>query len=353
MYKTLWFKVHLILGLVFGAILLLVAFSGAMLSYQKEILYALNSDVYTVKPKGEKLSFSELAKPYEALNSITFYADESRSTMLNVTQKGSPKGKNIYADPYSGEELGDVVGRDFFMFFFRLHRWLTLSGETQVVGKHIVGVATVAAIILSISGLVIYYPRLRRNTLACLSLDLKAKNRAFLSSLHSVLGVWSSVILLVMSLSGLYWSYGWYRDALFSITGAQKVARGAPAKDAVLDLEALQKAIEIFGKKIEFSEASVRASSSDSTYTISYLRDDSPHFRASNQAVIDVQKGEIISNSLYSEAKLGDRIMRGILPIHSGEYWGVVGQALFFIGSLLMALFGLTGYMLYFKRAKK
>jgi uncharacterized iron-regulated membrane protein len=38
MYKTIWFKIHWFFGFVFGILLLLIGVSGAVLSYEKEIL---------------------------------------------------------------------------------------------------------------------------------------------------------------------------------------------------------------------------------------------------------------------------------------------------------------------------
>ena len=48
MYKNIWFKLHLILGLSAGFILLIVGFTGSMLSFEKEILSAINQDTYKV-----------------------------------------------------------------------------------------------------------------------------------------------------------------------------------------------------------------------------------------------------------------------------------------------------------------
>ena len=48
MYKNIWFKLHLILGLSAGFILLIVGFTGAMLSFDKELLRAINQDTYKV-----------------------------------------------------------------------------------------------------------------------------------------------------------------------------------------------------------------------------------------------------------------------------------------------------------------
>lgn len=45
--------------------------------------------------------------------------------------------------------------------------------------------------------------------------------------------------------------------------------------------------------------------------------------------------------------------MGSIFPLHTGEYFGVIGQTLMFLASLVMPLFAITGLMLYIKRNKK
>jgi sulfite reductase (NADPH) flavoprotein alpha-component len=42
-----------------------------------------------------------------------------------------------------------------------------------------------------------------------------------------------------------------------------------------------------------------------------------------------------------------------MLPLHSGEYFGIIGQTLMFIASMLMPLFAITGLMLYLNRKRK
>ncbi|MBY0540599.1 MAG: PepSY domain-containing protein, partial [Campylobacterales bacterium] len=77
MYKNIWFKLHLILGLSAGFILLIVGFTGSMLSFEKEILSAINQDTYKVSVLEQgKLSTKELLekfqeqKPQAKINSL-------------------------------------------------------------------------------------------------------------------------------------------------------------------------------------------------------------------------------------------------------------------------------------------
>jgi sulfite reductase (NADPH) flavoprotein alpha-component len=55
----------------------------------------------------------------------------------------------------------------------------------------------------------------------------------------------------------------------------------------------------------------------------------------------------------FVKIRLIQKLMGSILPLHTGEYFGVVGQTLMFLASLMMPLFTVTGLILYIKRRKK
>jgi sulfite reductase (NADPH) flavoprotein alpha-component len=46
------------------------------------------------------------------------------------------------------------------------------------------------------------------------------------------------------------------------------------------------------------------------------------------------------------------KFMASIFALHSGEYFGWLGQLIFFLAALSMPLFGITGLMLYLKKKK-
>ncbi len=396
MYNSLWFKAHWVAGVFLGLFLIIIGFSGAVLSYQKEILRLINPASHTVVANGEMMSPTQIVDSYIAknsdakINSIMLYSDATSSAVINVAVEGERRGKSIYINPYSGEVLPDVVGRDFFMFFFKLHRWLALEGEMTAIGKQISAIATIAIIFLAISGIVINWARIRRGFLDSLKFSFKSKNRVFLSTMHSALGMWAAPALLIISLSGLYWSYDWYRDAMYSVVGVEKPQRfNKPAPqtaeksekskdgmrgergestrggersgmrpmrdEAPQSYEMADRLYETFKTNVSggFKEVSLSLKSHDNHYDVRYLAADAPHFRATNSIEVDATSFEILTHKKYSDKALNERIMSSMLPIHSGEYWGWIGQALFFISSLLVVLFTITGYMLYFDRAKK
>ncbi len=76
------------------------------------------------------------------------------------------------------------------MFFFKLHRWLTFEGDTKWIGENAVALATIACIILTIGGVIVYWSRVKNNFLKSFTFSFKSKNRAFLSTMHSAIGMW-------------------------------------------------------------------------------------------------------------------------------------------------------------------
>lgn len=136
MYKNIWFKLHLILGLSAGFILLIVGFTGAMLSFEKEILSAINQDTYKVSVLEQgKLSTKELLekfqeqKPQSKINGITISSFEDDSVSIFVAGEGenARKGVTYYVNPYTAEILPELKGMSFFKTVENIHRRLLLS----------------------------------------------------------------------------------------------------------------------------------------------------------------------------------------------------------------------------------
>ncbi|WPD02511.1 PepSY-associated TM helix domain-containing protein [Arcobacter cryaerophilus gv. pseudocryaerophilus] len=393
MHKTIWFKIHWFFGFVFGILLLLIGVSGAVLSYEKEILQAINKDTYFVNIPQDKqiLSTKEILEKYQTenpdskINSISFSSDKSSSVVLNIASKdpNNRRGESIYINPYTAEVLPQIEGKDFFMFFFKLHRWLTFEGDTQWIGKNAVALATIACIILTIGGVIVYWSRIKSNFLKSFTFSFKSKNRAFLSTMHSAIGMWVVPFFLLLCLTGLYWSYDWYRSAMFTVMQVEQPKRAEQLaqtqednkekeqnktqnndksnlnrqnKIESISYENAQKVADIFNQNVsrDYKNANLRLTpSKDGIYTISYLYADATHFRESNSMEIDPNKSLVVKEAKFEDKKLNEQLMSSMLPLHSGEYFGWIGQLLMFIASSLMALFVITGYMLYFDRWKK
>lgn len=407
MHKTIWFKIHWFLGITAGVILLITGLTGAIMSFEKEILRTMNQDSYVVSIpfEQEKLSTKELlekfqtANPKAKINSISFSSDASASTIISIAGEGenAKKGISKYINPYTAEVLPDLVGKDFFVFILKLHRWLAFPQDIREVGKQAVAISTISLVVLIISALVIYWGRISRAFLKSFTFSFKHKNRAFLSTMHSAIGMWVIPFYLLAALTGLSWSYEWYNNVLYKIAGVEKPQRMQQApqgqeqkgqqtpnaekpqeqngekvqrekkieEQANTDvqereskkskIDEYQKAIEMFNVFVQrdYSIVTLRFPPKGTVYSFNYLDMNSAHYRASNTLELDINSWQLLKHDIYEDKPLNERLMKSILPLHTGEYFGIIGQIGMFLASSLMALFTITGFMLYFNRKNK
>ncbi|PLY05198.1 MAG: sulfite reductase [Arcobacter sp.] len=369
MYKKVLFKIHLVLGLTAGIVLLVVGLTGSLLSFDKEILHFVNQDSYIVEISDKKrLSTKELLEkfkekfPQSKVNGITFSKDLKSTVVINIAgSKGKAKrrGINYYINPYTAEVLPNVEGQGFFKFIENIHRRLA-AGD---VGKQIVGASVLCLLLLMFSGVYIYWPRVKRAFFKSFTFSFKYKGRAFISAMHSAIGMWVIPFYLLASLTGLYWSYDFFNEALHKISGVEKQRKVPRNKkpevkrdlnNTKLKLNEIQETVELFHTNIkDYTKANFRFNNKKGVYSISYLEKTSVHERARNQVLIDINTKKIVKHEKFEDKPLNERLMKSILALHTGEYFGLVGQIAMFISSLFMVLFTVTGFIMYFKRKRK
>src|SRR5471032_2186491 len=142
--KTL-FQLHWFFGISAGLILALMGITGATVSFQDEILRALNPSVLQVeKQVAGVLRPAELVERIEAASgkkvSMLWVETDSGNAarVIFTAPPGERRGEMRYFDPYTAEFMGDVTGQDFFALMLQLHRFLAM-GDT---GRQITGACT-------------------------------------------------------------------------------------------------------------------------------------------------------------------------------------------------------------------
>ena len=387
--KSLMHNLHLYLGLAATIVLMIVGVTGALLSYEKELLRIFNPSSFEVKVQEKKLPMEQLVtkflqqKPDAQIRMITISSEADESYMFRIASPESRKGEKVYIDPYTAELLPQLSGEKFFRIVENLHRRLML-GEF---GKQLVGASTIILIILVISGIYIYMPRIKRGFLASFTFKTKTKGKAFLYSMHGAVGMWVIPFYLVVSLTGLYWSYQWYNSALYALAGVEKpqrhmhkkpqkkeqqstVAKEKTATTSAQDAKrgaqktqvrpsdkfanSIATAFESFHIFVGhcYADATLFTEAKDGVYRFMYVDKDPAHIYARNSLEVRPETMQLIKHERYDDKTAGGQLMGSIFALHSGEYFGWIGQLGMFLASLLMPLFGITGLMLYLKKRK-
>jgi len=362
MYKKVWFKIHLYLGLTAGLVLFVIGLTGAILSFQTEILNLVNKKSLTVEvPNTPRLTVTQILAsfqedfPKSKINGITFSKAENSSVVINVAGgkgRAARRGINYYVNPYTAEVLPDFKGMAFFKFVENIHRRLAMGD----VGTQIVGASTLMLFVLIFSGVYIYWKKIKKSFFKSLTFSFSSKGRPFLASLHSSLGMWVIPIYFVSSITGLYWSYSWFNQGLYSIAGVEKPVRmkrgGNQGKNAkVATQDQIQNVVDIFNQNVkEYENANFRFNGAKGVYTINYLDESSQHDRARNTIKINEKKASVVEDIKFADQPLMEKLLKSNYALHTGDYFGITGKIVMFIGALCMMLFFITGIMMYLKR---
>ena len=396
MFKKILFQLHWFFGISAGLILSLMGITGALYSYEQPIQKWLNPDSYTVQVTNTaKMTPAEIYQHFQRvdpsikINSITIESEATASSTVNIVKEGARRGYNMMVNPYDATVLPEVKGREFFQFVQQLHRNLTVGP----VGKQITGACTLILIYFLLSGLYLRWPK-KHSIKQWFAVKPQLKGRNFIWDLHAVIGTWVVIFYLILACTGLYWSYGWWRDGMFKVLGVERPqpemqanagpkaqgAEGKGTKDAQqaentgpsseqkknssekkgLAPEKISYALTQtwtgFNQKIgrEYSSLTLNIPKKpNSTVELTFVDAVPQHERARNKASYNYQTAAIEKLELYEDKKLNEKIMTSMLPVHRGSFFGPVYQFFAMLSSLIMPLFFVTGWMLYLKRHKQ
>ena len=368
MFKKVFFQIHWFLGITAGLILSLMGVTGAIYSYDQQILKWLNQDSYVVEvAQTPKLTPAQLyqhfnrQQPEIEINSITIASDPTTSSTVNIKKEGARRGYNMMVNPYTAEVLPDIKGRDTLQFIQRLHRNLT-AGEF---GAQITGASTLMLIFFVLSGIYLRFPK-KHSFKQWFFIKPKLKGRNFIWDLHAVVGTWMVVFYLLFACTGLYWSYDWWRAGMFKVMGVEQPQRNQQnnehGKDKQPELQKQQLNTILtqtwngvnaqIGR--EYSSLTLNIPKhDDAKVELSFVDATPQHERARNQAIYNYQDNKFEKFELYEQKKLNEKIMSSMLPVHRGSFFGSTYQFIAMLASLAMPLFFITGWMLYLKRRKQ
>jgi uncharacterized iron-regulated membrane protein len=213
--RRLWLNVHLWIGVGLCALLIPVSISGGLLVWHDEIDSWINPQRYAVSASPALLPpVVYLAQAQEAVASDPA---KPRATALRYPEPGwpmrvvmraqpsepgaRPRVLTVYLDPSTAKVLDVVDFRSsFFGFLHVFHENLTIP---EYSGRQIVGWAGVGMLILSLTGIWLWWPR-GGNVLRGLRWRRSA---LFTFNLHHLLGFWISLPLAVVSATGIYLSF--------------------------------------------------------------------------------------------------------------------------------------------------
>ena len=393
--KKIFRQIHLWLSIPFGLIITVICFSGAALVFENEIMELCRHDFYYVsKVEETPLPAGELAQKVAAtlpdsisVTGISISSDPAKAYQVNLSK---PRRASVYIDQYTGEIKGKYERAPFFTTMFKLHRWLLDSMKPDggiFWGKMIVGVSTLMFVFVLISGIIIWIPRSAKALKNSFKISVNKGWKRFWYDLHIAGGLYTFIFLLALSLTGLTWSFSWYRTGFFKVFGVKmqekgewRMENGEGKKRDMIEKERSEKEGENKkGRNQRKGETQSLLPSQFSPLPSPYalwqkvyeqLKVQNPDYkqitvsngtanvsfnrfgnqRASDRYSFNPRNGEITETTLYKDLDNSGKIRGWIFSVHVGSWGGMFTRILSFIASLLGATLPLTGYYLWIKK---
>ena len=381
--KKLFRKIHLWLSVPFGILISLICFSGAMLVYEKEITEWCRPDLYIVQTvKEEPLPMEELMEAVAAtlpegtsITGVTISPDAQRAYQVSLSQ---PRRASLYVDQYTGEVKGGNVRLPFFDAMFRLHRWLMGSAQSasggMSVGKFLVGLSTLLLVIILLTGILMWLTNRRKPLTKSLTISFTKGWPRFWHDLHVAGGIYATILLLVMSLTGLTWSFGWYRTGFYSLFGVEASSegghghgggsQGGQGENSRRDRARGEGRQGRGGHRSHHSpyahwqEVYETLADSHPGYrqitlgagTASVVPKGRNSLRAGDTFTFDTRSGKLTDSKSYADQPRSTKLHGWIYTWHVGSWGGAITRLLTFLSALIGATLPLTGYYLWIRR---
>lgn len=372
--KKVFRNIHLWLSVPFGLIITLICFSGAMLVFENEVMELCRRDLYFVqKVETRTLPVEELIAKVSgtlpdsvSITGISISSNPERAYQISLSK---PHRAALYVDQYTGEVKGRSGRTPFFLTMFRLHRWLLDSMKPEggiFWGKVIVGTATLMFVFVLVSGIVIWWPRTKRGLKNSLRITTGKGRRRFWYGLHVAGGMYAAVLLLVMAITGLTWSFTWYRTGFYKVFGAevrQGISRqthgnnreGGRQEGSRGHVDEKRPATYANWEKV-YDELKIlnpgykQITVSQGTAAVSFNR--LGNQRAADRYTFNPHNGEITGTTLYEDADRAGKVRGWIYSVHVGNWGGMLTRILAFLAALMGGTLPLTGYYLWLRRMK-
>jgi uncharacterized iron-regulated membrane protein len=383
LYFAIW-RWHFYAGLYTIPFLVMLAATGLIMLWIA-VLSGIGDERLTIPQGDRSLPVSALIAAAETAvpgsTATQYVAPLGADHVAAVAVAAGDVTTGVTLNPYTGEVLNRFPWRaGWYDWLTDIHGSL-LIGDT---GDWMIEAAASLGLLLVISGLYLHWPR--EGWGKALTVQARAKGRAFWKSLHGAVGLWVSLLLVVFLISGLSWTGLWGTKFVqaWSTFPAEKwdavplsdathasMNHGAakeipwtleqtplPLSGSLAGVQAVEGPVTVdslagFADSLGFAHRYQLTLPSDETgvWTISHdsMSNDGPDPAADRTIHIDQFTGNVLADVRYADYSPYARLMAWGVAFHEGDLgaWNIALNTGFCLSVIVLAL---SGLVLWWKR---
>lgn len=349
MLKNIFRQIHLWLSVPFGLIVFIICLSGALLIFERDFGHIGQTEVASNGRSALPMdSILNSAQRYLAdsnqIVGVTTYPDSEHAYKVMLAK---PAMAAIWVNQYTGEVLGKYDRPAVFKLASAAHRRLFGKSKAEGAfgaksGKLAIGITTIALLMIIISGLIIWWPE-KGQFKKKFTISTSKGTYRFWYDFHCVGGAISAIVIIVCILTGLNWSFGWYRKAFYGTLGTE-VAKTTSHKTPAENFPVWTVAYEKLSS--EFPDKEIRMYQNEADIVVG----GNGNQQATDTYEINPDNGEITSIIHYKDKVESNHIKGWIYSLHVGSWLGWFTKIIYLMCVLIGAILPITGYYLWIKR---
>ena len=339
---------HRWVALIVSIVLIGTAASGALLVFEGAMDRGRHPELWHVTPGAATLPIDTVVARIEAKFPDAKVGAISTSPVTDRAWTAGAGPVTVFINPYTGgingtrtqQESQSILPRRLHVFHVEV-----LAGK---VGREIVGVTTIIALFLVITGVVLWWP----DKLIRVSTTASWKRINF--DLHHALGIVAALVLIVITVSGLVIHYDALTGLVKSLdatpappTPAQSTG---PADAPRLSFDAIAKTAREALPGADIMSISTGNAKNPAVAAMRFPEDHTPGGRS--RVYLDHFTGALLAKVSTREAQLGTRIDNLKRSLHTGDVMGKPTEAIWLLASLVMVSQIITGVLMWWNARK-
>jgi uncharacterized iron-regulated membrane protein len=368
-------KLHLYIGLWFGALFVLLGLTGTVIAWREELDAALNPQLLVaeaavplpVSPALAKAVTDRLVQDprYGRPKLLTLPLAEREVFIAWYPLKGpgavAGRSRQVMIDPATlaikGERVWGEPGlsRPLLMpTLFHLHHYL-LAGES---GRTLLGITGMMLLVTVLGGIALWWPKPKAKAIGhAFRISFGGSWPRLNYSVHRTVGIFAAPVLATIAFSGWYLNLPkWVTPlvaSVMTVTPPNKpLSAPAPEGARQLDVARAMQAAQAAYPAATVSRVSFPRKADDVFEIRLRQPDEVRQGSGATRLWLDAYTGERLGARDPATAPAGDTLLNWLYPLHTGEAFGLPGRTCISVFGVAPLVFAVTGLLIWWKRRR-
>jgi len=351
--------IHLYGGLVLGGLLIVISVTGSALVFEDTISDWLRPDLHHVTPSGERASMDTVvAAVREAHPDATpWIANLPTAPTDPVVVRLGPEAPSVYVDPYRATVLGERMPDEGIVnTVVGLHVEL-LAGRT---GGIIVGVSGLLLVLLTATGLVLWWPRRLERIWQALRISWRRGSLRFNYDLHRAGGFYTTLFLLLTALTGsAFVFYPTTQHIIATVTATEPWPPSPPTVEEEHGVEtptavSYRTVMDTVNRTLPAAEPTYLYFPETAEAPVTVRLRTPPEWHPNGRSFVYVRPTDasVLRVDDARDAPWGAQLLQTFYPLHIGAVGGLFVKWLYVILGLAPAVLSVTGTIIWYQRRR-